>query len=220
MADIKEKIKKLLSLATSPNENEARAALLKARELMAKHKLSEVDFEGKDKQELVHFECDIKWTTDSGKVWMTSLCKLIAENHCCVASWIHSKGRRTYSLCITGMKDDAELCTQIIGYAVGYVENAIQILQRKYRRSDPKAVMNSYAEGFILGLELAYDEQKDEHQEWGLVLVKPKEVTEYESTLGSKDVRTRKTDFNAVAFTKGQNDGMNFNSGKILGNAI
>ncbi len=37
--NIKDKIAKLLALAESPNENEARAALLKARELMAGHKL-------------------------------------------------------------------------------------------------------------------------------------------------------------------------------------
>lgn len=36
MADIKDKIAKLLALAESPNEAEAKAALLKARELMAK----------------------------------------------------------------------------------------------------------------------------------------------------------------------------------------
>ena len=39
----KAKIKKLLALAESPVEAEAQAALLKARELMAKHKLSERD---------------------------------------------------------------------------------------------------------------------------------------------------------------------------------
>ena len=38
--NIKDKIAKLLALAESPNENEARAALLKARELMAEHKLT------------------------------------------------------------------------------------------------------------------------------------------------------------------------------------
>ena len=35
--DYKDKIKKLLALAESPNENEAQAALLKARQLMAEH---------------------------------------------------------------------------------------------------------------------------------------------------------------------------------------
>ena len=39
----KVKIKKLLALAESPVEAESRAALLKARELMARHKLSERD---------------------------------------------------------------------------------------------------------------------------------------------------------------------------------
>lgn len=39
MIDIKDKIAKLLALADSPNEHEAKAALLKARELMAEHKL-------------------------------------------------------------------------------------------------------------------------------------------------------------------------------------
>ena len=39
MYDYKDKIRKLLALAQSPVEAEAKAALLKARELMAKHKL-------------------------------------------------------------------------------------------------------------------------------------------------------------------------------------
>lgn len=40
--DYKDKIKKLLALAESPNENEAQAALLKARQLMAEHMLGNV----------------------------------------------------------------------------------------------------------------------------------------------------------------------------------
>ena len=41
--DYKDKIRKLLALAESPEEAEARAALLKARKLMAEHKLREED---------------------------------------------------------------------------------------------------------------------------------------------------------------------------------
>lgn len=40
MIDYKEKIKKLLALSESSNEHEAKAALLKARELMAEHNLN------------------------------------------------------------------------------------------------------------------------------------------------------------------------------------
>ena len=53
--DYKDKIKKLLALAESPNENEAQAALLKARQLMAEHKIGEADLEEpEDKEHLGH----------------------------------------------------------------------------------------------------------------------------------------------------------------------
>lgn len=50
--DYREKIKKLLALAESPNEHEAKAALLKAKELMAEHKLSELDVKDVGKKEV------------------------------------------------------------------------------------------------------------------------------------------------------------------------
>ena len=50
--DYKEKIRKLLALAESPNEHEARAALLKARQLMAEHKLTETELKDVEKQQV------------------------------------------------------------------------------------------------------------------------------------------------------------------------
>lgn len=51
MSQIQERIAKLLALADSPNEHEAQAALLKARELMAEYKLrpEEIQATGKAK---------------------------------------------------------------------------------------------------------------------------------------------------------------------------
>lgn len=217
MANIREKIEKLLALATSPNEHEAKAALLKAKELMAKNKLTEADFEDLKKQELKTFKCeDITWTTDSGRIWMAKLCKLICDEYLCVAAWNTMRGTRTHTLVITGMEEDLEVCKSVIGYAVGFVEGQIEHLQRKYRRQDPKAIANSYAEGFILGLEMAFEEQKEEHPEWGLVVVKPEEVKGYEESLGSKSVKTKKSDFNPLAYMKGQTDGQNFNTKKVI----
>lgn len=48
--NIKERIAKLLALAESPNENEAKAALLKARALMVQHKLRPEECTGKKKR--------------------------------------------------------------------------------------------------------------------------------------------------------------------------
>lgn len=217
MTNIREKIEKLLALATSPNEHEARAALLKAKELMARNKLTEADFEDAKKRELKTSECpDVMWTTDSGRIWMVRLAKLICDEYLCVSAWYTKRGTRTHTLHITGMEDDLQVCEPVIKYAVGFVEGQIKILQRKYRRQDPKAIANSYAEGFIMGLELAFEEQREQHPEWGLVVVKPEETKKYEDGLGSKNVTTRKSNFDPLAYTKGQIDGRDFNKRKVI----
>ena len=220
MATIKERIQKLLALASSPNENEAKAALLKAKELMAKNKLTEADFEDAKKQELKTFKCeDITWTTDSGRIWMARLAKVICNEYLCVSAWGTKPGTRTHILYITGMEEDLEICKSVMGYAVGFVESRISYLQRKYTMQDPKAIANSYAEGFILGLESAFEEQREEHPEWGLVVVKSDEVKGYEDSLGSKSVKTKNTGFDPLAYMRGQNDGRDFNARKVIESA-
>ena len=151
--DIRDKIKKLLALATSSNENEAKAALLKAKKLMMDHKISEAEVQDLNEQELVHLQCDnVRWTTDSGEIWITSLVDLIADNHLCSCSWFTPKGKRTHILYIHGLGTDVELCKSVIEYAVGFVRGRIKIEQRRRVTSDPKAVAASYARGFILGM--------------------------------------------------------------------
>ena len=70
MADIKDKISKLLALAESPNENEARMALLKARELMAQYKLTpeEITREKSEvvKREVLGIKCTKTWVPPFG----------------------------------------------------------------------------------------------------------------------------------------------------------
>jgi hypothetical protein len=114
------------------------------------------------------------------------------------------------------MEQDVELCKQVIEYAVGFVLGEIRHLQRKYKRQDPKAIANSYAKGFVAGLILAFEEQQEEHPEWGLVVVKPEEVREYEGTLGSKTVRARNAGFDPLAHARGLNDGKNFNAQRVI----
>jgi hypothetical protein len=218
MDNIKEKIQKLLALATSPNENEAKAALLKAKEMMAKHKMTEADFEQQKSQDLVHLVSEkVVWTTDSGNVWMTEIANVLCANYMCAAAWQTPRGTRTHKLVITGIGEDAELCRTVVEYAVGFMLNAIKVLQRKNYHIDPKSVAKSYAEGFVVGLQIAFEEQQDQHPEWGLVVVKPEKVKKYEEGLGSKNVRTKKTDFDPLAYMKGQLDGSKFDSKRVLG---
>lgn len=53
ITNYKEKIRKLLALSESPVEAEATAALLKARELMAKYKIEQADVQCKETDKLV-----------------------------------------------------------------------------------------------------------------------------------------------------------------------
>lgn len=101
--NIKDKIAKLLALAESPNENEAKAALLKARELMAEHKLRPEE-----------------------------------------------------------MKDPTDP-------------------PGTYREK-----CNAYGWGFVHGVNAAFREQQEEHQEWGLVMVVPKAVDDSMADMGKK----------------------------------
>ena len=220
MANIREKIQKLLNLAESPNENEARAALLKAKELMALNKLTEDDFNKKEAK-LARMECeDIKWTTDSGDIWMVDLCKVIADNYCCTTAWSTPKTSRTHTLVITGFEDDVRICGEVIAYAIGFVRSAVIRVGKRNPNTDIKTVKQSYAKGFITGLEIAFELQKEQHPEWGLVVVKPKEVQEYEQSLGTRNVKTKDAGFDPLAYMKGQRDGTDFNAGKVIGTAV
>ena len=63
---------------------------------------------------------------------------------------------------------------------------------------------------------MAFEDQRDEHPEWGLVIVELQEVKKYKDGLKSKKVRTRSTEFNPLAHLKGFNDGKEFNVQRVL----
>lgn len=217
MADVKEKIKKLLALAESPNENEARSALLKAKELMIKNKIDQSEFETVEKQELKHVVCnEISWTTDSGEIWMVDLCNLICDNYLCGCAWSTPRGTRTHKLVITGLTDDVEICKSTIEYAVGFVRGRIKLEQRRRLQADRGSIAKGYALGFIAGLKFAFEEQKEEHAEWGLVAVQPQEVQDYMSGLGNRSVKTKQNSVDSLSYTKGERDGMEFNNRKAI----
>ena len=74
MADnYKEKIKKLLALAESDNENEAKAALLKAKELMAQHKIEEADLEDAQNKKVVRVKQSLPVARDGILGWAVCL---------------------------------------------------------------------------------------------------------------------------------------------------
>lgn len=71
MSKITEKIAKLLALAESPYEEEAKAALLQARRLMAEHKLMPEDIEPQENKNVIQ-ECVGVTCTKLSSPWTVS----------------------------------------------------------------------------------------------------------------------------------------------------
>lgn len=177
--DYKDKIRKLLALAESPNEHEARAALLKARQLMAEHKLTEAELKDPVKQEVKNVKTDITCSKRKNP-WIVPLSAVIGENYCCKGYRTHGYGAQTQSIGFVGFEEDVDICVSIFQYAVDCVLSEIKRIKKEnacYNTSYGKRLCDSYGYGFVRGLTAAFEEQQKQNESgWGLVLVTPKEV--------------------------------------------
>lgn len=207
-----EKIKKLLALSESSNENEAKLAMLKAQELLIKHKLSLQEVRDLKIHNSIIKERKSKITFTKAK-WKAHLARLIGDNFGCYHFF---KTRHTNTIVFFGREEDVEVCNIVLGYAVDCIDNSIKKLQYKYRKDglSVKGLANDYAIGFIDGLREQFEKQKKKHQEWGLVLVKDKEVVEaYEQKEkefeGSVNTSIKFKGHKDIYF-KGHEDGQNF----------
>ena len=178
MADIKDKIAKLLALAQSSNENEAKAALLKARALMAEHKLTESDCVEAAQRQVR--EIRTEWTFSKRRdVWASRLAIVIADHYCCTSLLSRDYGKKTYSAVFIGLDGDVEVCVEVFGYAMRCVTERVKTIRKEMKGLPIDYVISEcddYGYGFAAGLKDAFQRQQGEHQEWGLVMVKPQEV--------------------------------------------
>lgn len=177
--DVKDKITKLLALADSPNEHEAKAALLKARSLMAKHKLHQEDITQKQNIKVIRRLIGISCTKMTN-TWATQLSAIIAEHYCCKAYRNHAYGAKKIEIGLVGLEDDFGICEKVYKYAFNCIEGCCKKIQNEYKAMYGakyiRQMTNAYGTGFCEGLKAAYVEQDKKHQEWGLVLVTPEAV--------------------------------------------
>lgn len=115
--DYKDKIRKLLALAKSPEPEEAKLALLKARKLMAEHKLSERDLEERNTT-VIKRAIGEKFSKKANS-WMDPLSIVIGENYCCSAFRCKISAKTTvWHVGFIGLEGDIEICVKIFRYAV------------------------------------------------------------------------------------------------------
>ena len=215
MDKIKDKIAKLLALTESPNENEAKAALLRARELMAEHKLRPEEIGQKDEQTVIRKTLGI-YCTKMTDAWATTLNAVIAKHYCCIPYRNHFRGQKTVELGLAGLSDDFAVCEQAVRYAYDCVKSRCKQLSAEHKKlgwrgSYIRQLCNAYGWGFCSGLQRAFDDQAQQHQEWGLVMVVPKAVSDSFANSKPSQFTTAKTDgwLNRYA-REGYADGVKF----------
>lgn len=219
-SDYKEKIRKLLALAESTSENEAKEALLKARQLMAEHKLTEADLKYAESMAVKDVSSGITCSKRRNP-WIVNLSGIIANNYCCKAYRRHESGKHTQLLGFIGLEDDAEICVTIFKYAVDCILAEIERRKKEYEGlfgSDMKRICDSYGYGFCHGIEKALEKQQEDNQaEWGLVLAIPEEVISATKHFGNKQFAPKaQENISASAFYEGYAQGKEFDPKRRL----
>ena len=229
----KEKIRKLLALAQDKcNENEAEAALLAARKLMAQYKLTDNDLEEGKPHELREVTYEGQTFSGLKNTWMITLAKTMAEYHCCYACMNSTKGSTVHEVVFAGLDDDPEIVMTLFDYAVQHIQNAADIYRKRVlwnitdireKNNAARSFEQSYADGFREGirakyelqnLETANEGQDGEQVTTALVMVQPKEVTDWAQNLNRVSFKVRGTDENESARAQGYNAGLHFNPTK------
>lgn len=189
MADIQEKIRKLLALADSPNEHEAQLAMLKAQELLLKYKLSEADVWDAAKLKTKDIRTGITCSKRRDP-WIAELAATVAKNYCCQGYRVHTSGKQTQGIGFIGLEEDAEVCAAVFRYAVDCVQAEIGKMRKDYDNFNAallKQLCDSYSYGFCAGVNMAFQAQTEANKDtWGLVLVMAQEVKDAAKDMGHK----------------------------------
>ena len=205
-----EKIRKCLALSSSPNENEARTALLMARRLMAEYKIGSPEEEltgGQIPEERV---TSVTYTTIRDN-WVIDLLNLMGPRYCCRPFSSKEYGKKTRTAAFAGFPQDLDVCIPAFEFAVATIRSNI-ISDRMDRSS-----ADSYARGFIQGLEAEYARQDAEIlskdiTERSLVTVMevPEEVDRYaDERFRTQRIRLRAYERDEGAYNSGYADGRN-----------
>ena len=175
-----DKIEKLIALSSSDNENEAKAAMLKAQELMAKYEIemSQINPD-KAKERPV-----VSYTSPSFRDdWVVDLGSLIAGNFRCRAVISSRRGSGgAFRLKFYGFDEDAQISINIFNYAVKVIRRRMATLRAIYAEAGREFGRNekmNYVEGFNAGLHQNFEDQKKQSETFALACLVPAEVNAF-----------------------------------------
>lgn len=206
-----EKIRKLLSLASSSNEHEAALAATHAQRLLAEHNLAMADIEANHPpQSADKVETTVAKTLPK---WIRSLSAGVSAAFDCQALHHPAQGKMTF----IGVGADA----QIAAYTFAYLERTIRKLCSGYMRVNvPGDTTNRYRElmrqSYYLGAvstintQLVQQKMQTPVTPGALVPVKEGLIKKAMNEFGPlRTVHSRRSYINERAYTQGQADGRN-----------
>lgn len=214
VAKAKDKIAKLLALAGSHNDHEAKAALLAARRLMARYKLTERDV-AQEKEKLKEVESHYSFT-GIRNAWMPHLANVIGKHHCCGVCMSGLKGRQTQNALFVGLDDDPVIANIVFTYACDHILDWGKDIRR---RVDPgriagelvKEYILEYGLGFSEGLDAKYEEQnRGGDPGMALMVIVPQKVSDFMSDIKPRKLRGVCRERHPFAHQLGYRDGLNF----------
>ena len=211
---VKDKVAKLLALAEkNSSPEEAKAAILKAREIMAENKLRPDDCVRNEKKTVVKETIGISISRRK-YAWGAMLSAIIAAHYCCVSFRRHYKNGKMYEIGFMGLEDDFAICSRIFEYAFDCVSTVSEEIFRESGRKNAEA----YGFAFCSGVQDALRKQSEEHQKWGLVMVVP-QIVKDAVTVKPTPYGNAKAAINAgnvSAVRRGYEDGLRFDPSSKL----
>lgn len=215
-----EKVRKLLALSESSNENEAKAAMLKAKEIMAKYMIDEADAR-EAATEGVEARHTGQTFTVAKNFWKYYLAQAVAHNFRCEVACYRAKGRSTREIALLGHPSDIDVCAGILDYAVSCAEAGIKEVRKGNTTTDAKTrrvMCDAYGQGFAVGVKESFESQKEEHEEgWGLVMAVPKEVSDFTKGFGNVAMVKERSYGTVGTYDDGYRDGKEFSPETKLG---
>lgn len=209
-----ERISKLLALASeNGNENEAHNAILLAQRLMAEEGLTEADI-AQHKKKDVHVVVMEVERTGRKISWHSSLLNTLSTNFRCYSYTLHPDRSRGIlnRLYLMGNEADVRLVRMMY-------DDMIRIgdfLAKDYRKKHPwvhgNLVRDEFLTGFVDGLWAKLKKQKEENEQYALVLVmEPKvqdAVDEAKDIFHLKDMKAlKKHNYLSMARSDGFREG-------------
>ena len=207
-------IKKVLELSkNNPSEEEAKAAALKAQELLAKYHIdmAEIeDIEDMKAEEISEVAVDVP-----SKKWKYKLANIVADNFRC-KHFYYGKG----TVVFYGHKTDAEVAAETFKYLFDIGNRcAGRVVDKEFAKTGTSAgVYNSFVVGFCDGVAEVLGKQCT-----ALMLVVPQDVKEAYAEMSKEfksmncgSITTRRNDSCAGAYVSGKEKGREAVSSKQL----